>query len=442
MPVTSEHLSDQEIARYSEQRLSSAELLAADDHLAACDSCFARIDPQQARLAYRSVASAFQNIWSDDVHLTYDQLVSLADGGLTEADRQDLEYHLADCPQCEAELQDLRALKTRLENGAETRYAPDAPVNLETYRRAKWQLRLSSRSWAGIAATVAIFLLVTVLYLRGRVSGLQEQVARLAGERDELLQTSEAARDLQDQLARLQQENDQLQRQIDDSAQTVVALNDENGRVTLDLQGNLSGLGTDDEKYQQVVKRALTSGRLNRPPVLAQLAGRAGTLMGAESRATYGLLSPVAAVVRSNRPTFRWRPHKGATSYVVAVFDAEGRKVAASDPLSGTEWTIPVELEGGRIYTWQVRGNLEGSEIVWPPPAASEARFKIVDEAKAAELGRLRQASGKSHLLMGVAYAEAGLLEEAEREFQALLRANPESAVAQKLMRSVRMLRR
>jgi hypothetical protein len=42
---------------------------------------------------------------------------------------------------------------------------------------------------------------------------------------------------------------------------------------------------------------------------------------------------------------------------------------------------------------------------------------------------------------MGVIYAEAGLLGEAEREFTALLKANPQSSNARKLLQGVRSAR-
>jgi hypothetical protein len=40
--------------------------------------------------------------------------------------------------------------------------------------------------------------------------------------------------------------------------------------------------------------------------------------------------------------------------------------------------------------------------------------------------------------VLGVLYAQAGLLDDAEREFSALLRANPKSEVARKLLSNVR----
>jgi Tfp pilus assembly protein PilF len=65
-----------------------------------------------------------------------------------------------------------------------------------------------------------------------------------------------------------------------------------------------------------------------------------------------------------------------------------------------------------------------------------------VDQAKADELAKAKNAGADSHLTLGVLYAQAGLLDDAEHELRALLRANPQSALAQKLLRSVRAKRR
>jgi hypothetical protein len=45
-------------------------------------------------------------------------------------------------------------------------------------------------------------------------------------------------------------------------------------------------------------------------------------------------------------------------------------------------------------------------------------------------------------LLLGLRYAQAGLLEDAEREFRALLAANPRSSIAKNLLRHTEALRR
>jgi hypothetical protein len=84
----------------------------------------------------------------------------------------------------------------------------------------------------------------------------------------------------------------------------------------------------------------------------------------------------------------------------------------------------------------------EGREVISPAPPAPEARFKILEAGRAEELGRSLDAAGASHLARGVLYARAGLLDDAEREIEALLRDNPRSNAARKLLRSLRAMRR
>jgi len=66
------------------------------------------------------------------------------------------------------------------------------------------------------------------------------------------------------------------------------------------------------------------------------------------------------------------------------------------------------------------------------------ARFRILDETRADELAKARRAYASSHQTLGLLYQQAGLLDEAALEFQALLKNNPDSALAERLLRQVR----
>jgi hypothetical protein len=71
-----------------------------------------------------------------------------------------------------------------------------------------------------------------------------------------------------------------------------------------------------------------------------------------------------------------------------------------------------------------------------------EARFRILDQRALAALAKLKESAGSSHLVMGVFYWKHGLLEESEREFQALAQANPNSTAVAELLASIRSIRR
>ena len=110
--------------------------------------------------------------------------------------------------------------------------------------------------------------------------------------------------------------------------------------------------------------------------------------------------------------------------------------------ISQTEWTIPDSLERGRTYSWQVTAIKDGERIKSPTTPAPEARFIVLNASEAAELKKAKKKYYNSHLLLGVLYARAGLLDDAEWEFQALARANPKSAEAKNFLRNIEALRR
>lgn len=64
-----------------------------------------------------------------------------------------------------------------------------------------------------------------------------------------------------------------------------------------------------------------------------------------------------------------------------------------------------------------------------------EAKFKVLEEAKVRELNRLKRRG--SHLALGVYYACEGMAAEAEKEFQILIDNNPQSPIAQRLLRII-----
>ena len=151
------------------------------------------------------------------------------------------------------------------------------------------------------------------------------------------------------------------------------------------------------------------------------------------------LLEPVGRVLLSNQPTFRWSALDSATGYVVEVYDDQFKLVASSPQLTNTSWTTTLSRDN--IYSWQVKAIKDGQEITSPRPPAPQAKFRVLDQGKVSELARAKRAHGSSRLTMGLLYAEAGLLQEAEQEFRALRRSNPNSDVPTKLLWQVQAMR-
>jgi hypothetical protein len=223
-----------------------------------------------------------------------------------------------------------------------------------------------------------------------------------------------------------------------------VALNDGGGQVTLDAEGNLRGLDAASPDDRRRIITALMTRKVELPQALQEVRASSSALMGSTPSRGFAVLAPIGSIVATTRPTFRWRPLGGATAYQVTITDpaAGYKEVAASLELRETEWTVDRPLPSGRTYSWQVTAQTPGQEVKAPAPAGPEARFRVLDREKAGELRRAQKTYAGHHLVLGVLYAEAGLLEEAEAEFQALVKANPDSDLARQLLHTVQTSRR
>ena len=216
----------------------------------------------------------------------------------------------------------------------------------------------------------------------------------------------------------------------------IVELTQEDAEAAGDASLNAHAAGIGEN-----VRSALKSEHVNMPPFVTSLKGKSGRLMGG-NRADYGLRNPVATAVESATPTFRWNAVEGAENYTVTIYDAGSKKVLTSGPVLESIWRADSALERGRTYSWQVRAIKEGREVLMPPPAAPEAKFRIIEQNKLQEIQLARKSNSKSYLVLGVLYAEVGMLDESERELKKLIDANPKSTVARNLLRSVRSIRR
>lgn len=220
-----------------------------------------------------------------------------------------------------------------------------------------------------------------------------------------------------------------------------VELADGSGRVALSPGGRLVGLESLPAEWRRDVAAALRTGRLDRPPAISDLAAAEPALRGAASTAPFSLLTPIATAVAGGRPAFRWTPLAGAQSYEVKVFDPDLHPVAASGPLTGTEWTPGQPLPAGTVYAWQVVARRGGEDLTAPGPQSPPALFRVLvpDQAQAVESAA--RAAGGSPLALGVLYARSGLVDDAERELARVVAANPGSATARDLLASVRAWR-
>jgi putative zinc finger protein len=434
----SNHLSQNQVGDYCRLQLRPAELLSVSDHLGECESCRRLIEcamnGDAAFLALRSeVFGEAAEIISPPLvreNLSPEQAAGYVDGNLAGEELQMVADHLTSCERCSTAVDDLRLFKTQIASSLDREYSP-APVQARPVLASHegW-LRRTIVSLAPIFGgypRVAFGTALTVL-LVAMGSWLIWRAPEEQAPKQEVVVTPTPPT---------------LPTPSPSPAPLVAQLNDGKGQLSLDREGNLSGAEDLPPVYQSLLKEALTAQRIAKSPQLKGLTRPPSSLMGADTeRNEFVVIEPLGKVLITDRPTFRWSNLVGATSYVVEIYDEKFNLVAASSQIVSNSWRAPQQLGRGEVFSWQVKALKDGQEFTSPRPPAPQAKFRILDQAKANELAKARRAYESSHLTLGLLYAEAGLLREAEQELRALQKANPGSAVARSLLSQIQALRR
>jgi hypothetical protein len=357
-------------------------------------------------------------------HLTAEQTADYVDKNLSGEALQTINDHLSGCEQCALAVADLRAFRNQIAPSLDREYGPTTTTTKSGWREKLVSLFKVAPLPAFGGAALAVLLLAAIAWIIWRTPREQKQEVVVAP-----TPVSQPTPSVEPSLA------------LQPAPVVVAQLNDGAGVLSLDQEGKLSGAEALPPAYQDRVKKALTSQRIERSSQLQGLTRPSSTLMGSDNQGhEFGVIEPVGNVVLSNRPSFRWSMMEGATGYVVEVYDDQFKLVASSQQLTGRSWTMPQALVRGKVYSWQVKATKDGQEIASPRPPAPQAKFRVLDQARANEIAKAKRAYASSHLTLGLLYAEAGLLREAEQEFRLLRRANPDSDIARNLLRQIQSL--
>ena len=422
-----EHLTQKQIEDYSQNRLGAAELLSIDDHVAACEACRQRVEAGMNGDAafYALHGEAFGD--GLGVHLTVAQTAEYVDKNLSGDELQVVTDHLTGCEQCLMAVEDLRAFRNEIAPSLDREYQPatvPSPAIKESWFTRFGSLFRVSPVPAFGGAALAVLLLGIIAWLVWRTPNEREpQIAEVP---TPVAQPSPSSNLVTPQ----------------PQPATVVAQLNDGGRVlALDQEGKLSGADDLPALYRNLVAKAFSTQRIEKSSQLQGLTRPPSSLMSGDNQKNqFAVLQPAGDVLLTDKPTFRWSTLEGATGYVVEVYDDKFNLVTSSPQLTNPSWTAT--LPRGNVYSWQVKAIKEGQEITSPRPPASQAKFRVLDQAKANELARAKRAYGSSHLTLGLLYAEAGLLREAEQELRLVQRSNPNSEIARKLLRQIQSLRR
>jgi anti-sigma factor RsiW len=451
-----EHLTEREVELYQRRAIDPARRLSLSAHLNACEDCLRRVlDPEYSSLAFTALTEAFlPPVDEEPFHLSREELKKYLSGRTDEADRIVCESHLEICAECKEEA---LALSTA---GLGPRESGALPLNEGATLKERfsslwqWPMRLRPARVAVLIVCLGSLVLLGLIGYQALRVRPGVEVAQTEPEKKENPSpaTAEngatATRPPEDTLALPPNAGDrQRESRPDDSATSdsdmpdssspALSLRDSGREIKLSRDGNLIGLDGLDAAAQRAVKTVLTDGSLPVPQSLNELSAPGINLMGqATGEPALKLASPLGRVISDDRPVLRWHRLSGETSYTVSLFDSDFNRVAVSAPQQATEWRVPVKLARGRIYSWEVTARKDGREITAPVAPVPRAQFKVVEAERLSELSSLKRRP-TSHLALGVMYARAGLLVEAEQEFQKLLKDNPRSSLARKLLRTV-----
>jgi anti-sigma factor RsiW len=385
-----EHLSEDQIVSYRARSLTASEVLHVSDHLAQCEACRVRASGQANVEAAAAAMRARLNSESEAfAHLTYEEMAAFVDGHAGAFQKGRVETHIGECPGCAAEVRGLRVVKSEID---------PAPVK-------------GGRAWSGwrLALTLAAAA-AGIVALGIAVRPHPSAPRRVAS----------------------------LPRPIPPApAPAGNIIMDGARRISISPQGLVGGLDGIPDSIRLEVERSLVAQTVEVPRGVEALAARRDILMGAPPPQTgVSLLEPLGVVVETQNPEFRWKGKAGA-EYQVKVYTPDFREVATSGWIRQAEWRPPFGLRRGVRYSWQLTVRHNGTEATAPEPPEPEARFHVLNAFSERELAATRAMSPDSHVVLGIAYAHAGLIAEARQELQAAAKQNPGSVTVTALLISL-----
>ena len=414
------HLTVHEIESYRKNTLSSADVVSVCDHLSECSVCRAEMGSSSALdgLVQSFVAESSPGL--EDLHPSIEHLARYVDRSIEPADREIVESHLETCDECRLQVTDIDDLRFEVSKPAVV-----GPQFLSSTSRPVWI--------AQIAAGVVILVLAGFAVLTwNRVNTVQLALSN----RDARVEKLES--ELAGTKAELEQARSNGFAFDSDNPVLAVSLNDGGRRVGLDQSGEVVGIDTISSSLKDLMRRALKGTGTITPQWLTDLTARDGPMMGGDGQETFSIFEPVSVVVTTDRPTFKWQALAGASSYRCLISDQNFNQVSVSEEITTPEWRPRRPLPRGAFYVWEVRAIKAGKEVVAPVPPAQPGRFRVLEASRWNEISRALKEHPTSHLLLGLLYADAGLIKEAERHLAALSQANPSNKVAERLLAEVR----
>jgi hypothetical protein len=414
------HLSTEEIRGYLRRRLTRDDFDRVGEHVHSCQTCYQNFLAElQERFPIEIDLDELAGLkgW----HLEGEELTAYVEGRMDELNFECASLHLEECGSCmektssafeyRLEYPRLRRSARRKEPSTWSRYHPSfQPMSLPRLQLA--------------AAAVLVLGLALFMWALLQPRSEKPQVAGVP-------QSERPSPDFTPEQPTVPvQPGPGIGSDIDDKI---------DGAAPGQMAANSREQGAGREEDE--IERALIAKDLAMPPAIEML-DRTPAIAIRGNRApiqSFTIVRPFTTVINNDRPAFSWTALSGATSYTVSVYDDDLHLVRTSEPLEDTQWSMPDRLEAGIVYTWTVTALKDGQEII-APASPARAEFKLLGKPELRKLNRMVSRT-TSHAARGVLYAKAGLLDEAEKEFQTHLRLRPADERGKGLLRIVKSWR-
>ena len=362
------HLSAEQITKYQERTLPPGELLAVDSHLGSCAECQAQMAAQSSE----GIGFVLSISEAASQHLTYEQMEAWVEDQMDQTERELVMAHIGTCAECARQLK------------AYEGYAPvmSAPVNRVA--------RQAAPAAAPAIASVPIRPAVHKPTFGERVHAFFSSPRMVAA----MLTIAAVAIVTPIVWYRGQQSPS----------------SGGGGEIS-----SLENLPPEIREGAEAVARAQVA---ERPAALADLRPNSDRF----------LQYPVSEVIEDVRPELRWKPF--ASSYTVRLYNAQGMQIGTSDLMTTTAWLVPMALDRGATYSYDVVGLGD----------VHRAEFRVLSQSSQAEMARLRASRGNDHFVLGAVAQQFGMLTVAQHEFELFVRQRPQSAEAARMLSNVNSL--
>ncbi len=437
-----------ELSRFLEGKLEPERMTAVDQHLRECAECR---DSALGLTGFRKSASELGASLLEVADCPeYEELSAYVEGTLGEERARSLSTHLASCEPCFADVERIRELRSRAALRGNVTVQPGM-----SRRRSSglgwWKRALAGAVCAGAVIAAAVWM-TTPRTEPGKAT-VALKPPRVAGERVAPAPKPEPDKNRIPEVVIPDSNKVAMGPEAPGTPDTPTAatapkpepkpilrdgqygLFDRGRRVVL---AKVDGVGIRTQleaRLMQAIEEKVRTGKikLDAPVQMA---------MNTMTRDHEGYtppptapkpLSPQGKMLLTNRPTLTWSKVDLAESYHLVVTTTDGAVMFEQET---RETSMPVDrpLPRGRAYLWQVwvrfsEGDDWAKSKAVPFGVVSDEAFTLIEQAKADAPG--------SHLALGAACEAAGLYDEAAAHYTALVKSNPRSALARKMLAGV-----